>query len=423
MCARAVFASCIFCSIAFLGGPSGLGAQQRPTELGASLLQMPGVRAALDAARAIEPQLIEDQIRLCEVEAPPFEEARRAQMYAQMLRDAGLKNVRIDAEGNVLAERPGRQPRPNVVVSAHLDTVFPKGTAVKVRRDGAVLHGPGIGDDCRGLVDLLGVARVLTKSQIATPGTITFIGTVGEEGLGDLRGVKRLFNETLKDKIDRFVSIDGDGLGLTYIGVGSIRYRITFKGPGGHSFGSFGTVNPVHALGRAIAKIADLQVPSMPRTTFNVGRVGGGTSINTIASDAWMEVDLRSSDAQTLRGLEVRFRQSVQEAADQENARWGSSMLSVTLDVVGVRPPGRASLSSPIVQTAISVQKALNLPVSFAEGSTDSNLPLSLGIPALTIDTGGTGFGVHTEQESFDTTDAWKGTQRALLLAIALAQP
>jgi acetylornithine deacetylase/succinyl-diaminopimelate desuccinylase-like protein len=423
MRACALFAFCIVCGIVFLSGPNGLSAQQRAAELGASLLQMPAVRAAVDAARAIEPQLIEDQIRLCEVEAPPFEEARRAEMYAQMLRDAGLKNVRIDAEGNVIAERPGVQARPNVVVSAHLDTVFPKGTAVKVRREGAVLRGPGIGDDCRGLVDLLGVARLLNKSGITTPGTITFVGTVGEEGLGDLRGVKRLFNETLKDKIDRFVSIDGDGLGLTYFGVGSIRYRVTFKGPGGHSFGSFGAVNPVHALGRAIAKIADLQVPSNPRTTFNVGRVGGGTSINAIAPDAWMEVDLRSADPQALRALEVRFRQSVQEATDQENARWGSAALSVTLDVVGVRPAGRSSLSSPIVQTAVSVQKALNLPVSFAEGSTDSNLPLSLGIPALTIDTGGTSFGVHTAQESFDTTDAWKGTERALLLAIALAQP
>ena len=400
-----------------------VSAQQRASELGPSLLQNPVVRTAIDTARAIEPQLIDDQIRLCEVEAPPFQEGRRAQMYAQMLREAGLKNVRIDPEGNVIAERPGQQPRPNVVLSAHLDTVFPKGTAVKVRREGPVLRGPGIGDDCRGLVDVLGVARVLTKSGLVTPGSITFVGTVGEEGLGDLRGVKRLFNETLKDRIDRFVSIDGDGLGMTYIGVGSTRYRVTFTGPGGHSFGSFGTVNPVHALGRAIAKIADLQVASTPRTTFNVGRVGGGTSINAIPGDAWMEVDLRSSDVQTLRALEVRFRQAVQDAADQENARWGSTALTVALDVVGVRPPGRSSLNSPIVQAAVSVQKALNFPVSFAEGSTDSNLPLSLGIPALTIDTGGSGTGVHSEQESFDTTDAWKGTQRALLLTIALAQP
>jgi len=398
-------------------------AQQRASELGPSLLQNPVVRTAIDSARAIEPQLIDDQIRLCEVEAPPFQEGRRAQMYAQMLREAGLKNVRIDPEGNVVGERPGREPRPNVVLSAHLDTVFPKGTVVKVRRDGPVLHGPGIGDDCRGLVDVLGVARVLTKSGLVTPGSITFVGTVGEEGLGDLRGVKRLFNETLKDRIDRFVSIDGDGLGMTYIGVGSTRYRVTFTGPGGHSFGSFGTVNPVHALGRAIAKIADLQVPSTPRTTFNVGRVGGGTSINAIPGDAWMEVDLRSSDVPALRALEVRFRQAVQDAADQENARWGSTALTVALDVVGVRPPGRSSLNSPIVQAAVSVQKALNFPVSFAEGSTDSNLPLSLGVPALTIDTGGSGTGVHSEQESFDTTDAWKGTHRALLLTIALAQP
>ena len=398
-------------------------AQQRASELGPILLQDPVVRTAIDAARAIEPQLIEDQIRLCEVEAPPFQEGRRALLYAQMLRDAGLKNVRIDPEGNVVGERPGQQPRPNVVLSAHLDTVFPKGTVVKVRRDGPVLHGPGIGDDCRGLVDVLGVARVLSKSGLVTPGSITFVGTVGEEGLGDLRGVKRLFNETLKDRIDRFVSIDGDGLGMTYIGVGSTRYRVTFKGPGGHSFGSFGTVNPVHALGRAIAKIADLQVPSTPRTTFNVGRIGGGASINAIPGDAWMEVDLRSSDAQALRALEMRFRQAVQDAADQENARWGSSALTVAVDVVGVRPPGRSALNSPIVQAAVSVQKALDFPVSFAEGSTDSNLPLSLGIPALTIDTGGSGTGVHTEQESFDTTDAWKGTERALLLTIALAQP
>jgi len=403
--------------------PSTLAAQQRASELGSILLRDPVIRAAVDAARAIEPQLIEDQVRLCEVEAPPFQEGRRAQLYAQMLREAGLKNVRIDPEGNVIGERPGQQPRPNVVLSAHLDTVFPKGTNVKIHREGSVLHGPGIGDDCRGLVDVLGVARLLNKSSVVTPGTITFVGTVGEEGLGDLRGVKRLFNETLKDRIDRFVSIDGDGVGMTYIGVGSIRYRVTFKGPGGHSFGSFGTVNPVHALGRAIAKVADLQVPTMPRTTFNVGRVGGGTSINAIPTDAWMEVDLRSSDPQALRALEQRFRQAAQDAADQENSRWGSSALTVVLDIVGVRPPGRSSMNSPIVQTAVSVQKALNLSVSFAEGSTDSNLPLSLGIPALTIDTGGAGTGVHTEQESFDTTDAWKGTARALLLAIALAQP
>ncbi|MSO56542.1 MAG: M20/M25/M40 family metallo-hydrolase [Acidobacteria bacterium] len=410
----------IFC---FLGSLASLSAQLRSSELGFSLLQVPAVRAAVDAVRTVEPQTIKDQINLCEVEAPPFQEARRAQLFARMLLEAGVKNVRIDLEGNVVGERAGQQARPNVVISAHLDTVFPKGTTVKVRREGSVLYGPGIGDDCRGLADVLAVARVLNKSSITTPGTITFVGTVGEEGLGDLRGVRRLFSDTLKDRIDRFVSIDGDGVGITHIGVGSQRYRVTFKGPGGHSFASFGVVNPVHALGRAIARISDFQVPAMPRTTFNVGRVGGGTSINAIASDAWMEVDLRSSDAQTLRSLGLRFRQAVDEAVAQENARWQSQALTVTVEVVGVRPSGRSSVSSAIVQAAVSVNKALNLPVSFGEGSTDSNFPISLGIPAITIDTGGTGTGAHTVDELFNTSDAWKGTQRALLLALALAQP
>ena len=409
-------------SLALLSG-AVVHAQQRAADLGPLLLQQPAIREAVDAARLTETQTIDDQIRLCEIEAPPFQESRRAQLFAQMLRETGLKAVRIDAEGNVIGERPGQQPRPNVVMSAHLDTVFPKGTNVRVRREGSVLHGPGIGDDCRGLADVLAVARLLNKFAITTPGTITFVGTVGEEGLGDLRGVKRLFADTLKDKIDRFVSIDGDGLGVTNIGIGSVRYRVTFKGPGGHSFGSFGTVNPVHALGRAIARIADLQVPSNPRTTFNVGRIGGGTAVNAIAEDAWMEVDLRSSDATTLRMLETRFRQAIDEATVQENARWGSQELTSTLEVVGTRPPGRSSLNAPIVQAAISVQKALNFPLSFAEGSTDANLPLSLNIPAITIDTGGAGSGVHTVDEAFNTTDAWKGTQRALLLTVALAQP
>jgi tripeptide aminopeptidase len=398
-------------------------AQQRAAELGPMLLQNPAVRTAVEFARTDEMRTIEDQIRICEVEAPPFQETKRGELYAGLLREAGLKNIRVDAEGNVIAERPGANARPNVVVSAHLDTVFPRGTNVKVRRDGYVLRGPGVGDDCRGLADLVAVARALNKAGVTTPGTITFVGTVGEEGLGDLRGVKRLFNETLKDKVDRFVSIDGEGLGVTHIAIGSMRFRVTFKGPGGHSFGSFGIVNPIHALGRAMARIADFQAPSSPRTTFNVGRIGGGTSINAIASEAWMEVDLRSGDMASLRTLEKQFRQAVNDAVTQENARWNSSALTVSIDTVGMRPAGRLPSSAPIVQAAISVSKALNLPLSFSEGSTDANLPLSLGIPSVTIDAGGRGSGAHTENETYDATDAWKGTQRAILLTIALAQP
>ena len=366
---------------------------------------------------------IDDQIRICEVEAPPFQEAKRAELYAGMFRDAGLRNVRIDAEGNVIGERPGADARPNVVLSAHLDTVFPRGTNVKVRREGYVLRGPGIGDDCRGLADVLAVARALNKAGVSTPGTITFVATVGEEGLGDLRGVKRLFNETLKDKIDRFVSIDGEGLGVTHIAIGSARFRVTFKGPGGHSFGSFGVVNPIHALGRAMARIADFQVPGSPRTTFNVGRVGGGTSINAIASEAWMEVDLRSGDTASLRSLEKQFRQAVQDAVAQENARWNSS------GAHRLHRNRRHASRGPIARVGAHRSsgdlrlESAEPSVPFSEGSTDANLPLSLGIPAVTIDAGGRGSGAHTENETFDATEAWKGTQRALLLTVALAQP
>jgi tripeptide aminopeptidase len=401
---------------------SAASAQQDAANVGARLLQDGAIKSALANIRAAEPQTIEDQVRLCEVEAPPFKEAKRAQLYAQMFRDAGLQNVRIDKEGNVLGERRGSQPRPHVVFAAHLDTVFPEGTNVTVKREGNVLRGPGIGDDCRGLAVLLAVARIITKANIQTPGTITFVGDVGEEGLGDLRGVKYLFQEGMKGQIDRFVSIDGTGLGLTHIAVGSLRYRVTFKGPGGHSYGAFGMVNPIQALGRAMARIADFQVAKEPKTTFNVGRIGGGTSVNAIPYEAWMEVDMRSADPASLQSVDATFHKAVDDAVTDENARWGSRQLTVEKTLVGSRPAGRTQADAPIVVAAISVTKALNIPVSLDEGSTDSNIPMNLGIAAITIDGGGRGRGAHALDESFDSTDSWMGTQRALLLALALAQ-
>jgi acetylornithine deacetylase/succinyl-diaminopimelate desuccinylase-like protein len=309
------------------------------------------------------------------------------------------------------------------VFSAHLDTVFPENTNVKVTREGNVLRGPGIGDDCRGLAVLLAVVRAMDKASVTTPGTITFVGTVGEEGLGDLRGVKALFNETLKGQIDRFVSVDGTGLGISHIAVGSHRYRVTFKGPGGHSYGAFGIANPVHALGRAIAGMADLQVPSDPKTTFNIGRVGGGTSVNAIAFEAWMEVDMRSADAASLQAVDARFHKAVDEAVVAENARWNDrGRVTVDKQLVGDRPAGRTEERSPIVAAALSVSRALGLTSLLDEGSTDANLAISLGIPAITVDGGGRGTGSHSLEEAFDTTDSWRGTQRAVLLAIALAQ-
>lgn len=404
------------------GGAAGR-AQEGAAELGPRLLENPAVKAALAAARAGEPQTLEDQVALCEIPAPPFKEQERAEAFRQRFEQLGLRNVRIDGVGNVLGERPGAAPRPHLVFSAHLDTVFPEGTDVTVTRNGALLRGPGIGDDCRGLAVLLAVVRALDAGGVETPGTITFVGTVGEEGLGDLRGVKHLFGQELKGRVDRFVSIDGTGLGITHVAVGSHRYRVTFKGPGGHSYGAFGLANPIHALGRAIAAIGDFQVPADPKTTFSVGRIGGGTSVNSIAFEAWMEVDMRSVDPAALARLDAQFQEAVDAALTAENARWnGRGQLTVEKEMVGDRPAGQTAADHPLVRAAVSVTEALGLPVSLDEGSTDANTPMSLGIPAITIDGGGRGTGAHSLGEAFDATDAWQGAQRATLLAIALAQ-
>jgi tripeptide aminopeptidase len=392
--------------------------------LGQALMSDAAVKAALASIKAGEPQLLEEQIRLCEVPAPPFKEQKRAEVYRDLFVSLGLRNVRIDAVGNVIGERPGKAARPNVVVAAHLDTVFPEDTNVKVTREGPVLKGPGIGDDCRGLAVILGVIRALNAAKIETPGTITFVGDVGEEGLGDLRGVKHLFRTELKDRIDRFVSVDGNGYGITHVGVGSKRYRVAFKGPGGHSWSDFGLVNPIHALGRAIDAISELQVPSSPKTTFNVGRIGGGTSVNSVPFDAWMEVDMRSADPASLAAVDAKFRKTIDDALKAEKARWREhGTLTVDPQVVGDRPAGRTPQNAPIVRAAISVTKALGIPVSLDEGSTDANIPMSMSIPAITIDGGGKGTGSHSLAETFDSTDSWKGTQRALLVALALARP
>jgi tripeptide aminopeptidase len=398
-------------------------AQERAAEIGALLLKETSVLAAVEAAKKNEPWVLEEQARLCEIPAPPFKEAERAKAYAQAFEALGLTNVRIDSVGNVLGERTGAMPRPHVVFSAHLDTVFPDGTNVTVTREGSILKGPGIGDDCRGLSVVLGVIKALKDASVQTEGTITFVGTVGEEGLGDLRGVKHLFGGELKGKIDRFVSVDGTGLGITHIGVGSLRYRVAFSGPGGHSYGAFGLANPIHALGRAIAKIGDFQVPSEPKTTFNVGRIGGGTSVNSIAFEAWMEVDMRSADPAALRAVDTNFHRAVDAALEEENRRWKNrGKLTVDKKLVGDRPAGRTTETEGIVQAAVSVTRGLGLQIRLDEGSTDSNIPMSLGIPAVTIDGGGRGTGAHSLGETFDSTSSEQGTQRALLLAIALAK-
>ncbi len=407
-------------SLLLLSVAAGLtGWAQEPS----ALLQDPGVKAALETAKRNEPKFIDEEVRICEIPAPPFHETERGRELQRLFNGLGLKDVRMDKAGNVIGVRPGRATHPNLVFSAHLDTVFPEGTSVKVTREGTLLKGPGIGDDCRGLVVMLATIQALNDAQVETPGTITFVADVGEEGLGDLRGVKNLFDDSLKGQIDKFVSVDGTGLGMTNVGVGSMRYRVTYKGPGGHSYGAFGMANPIHALGRAIAKIADFEVPADPKTTFNVGRVGGGTSINAIAFEAWMEVDMRSADVASLKALDDRFNAAVRAAAEEENRRWHNrGKLTVSPELVGLRPAGQTPANSPIVQTALGVSHALGIEETLHEGSTDSNVPMNLHIPAITISGGGRGTGAHSLNETFDTVDSWRGTQRAILLAIALAR-
>jgi acetylornithine deacetylase/succinyl-diaminopimelate desuccinylase-like protein len=381
------------------------------------------VRAALESTKASEPRTITDQVRFCEVPAPPFKEAARGEVLRRALVDIGLRNVRVDRVGNVLGDRPGQAAHPHVLVAAHLDTVFPEDTPVRVTRQGATLRGPGIGDNCRGLAVLVAVARAMNQADVPTTGTVTFVANVGEEGIGDLRGMKALFGETLKGQIDQFVSLDNGGLHITTVGIGSRRYRVTFKGPGGHSFGDFGIPNPANALGRAVAKIAELEVPSAPRTTFNVGRIGGGTSVNAIPQEVWMEVDLRSSAAAALAQLETRLEQALNSAAADENARWQRpGVVTVTRALIGDRPAGRTPDQSAIVTAAVAAGEALGLSLGFSESSSDANLPMSLKIPAIAIGAGGGPRNTHTLEESFDTTDSWKGTQYALLLTIALAR-
>jgi acetylornithine deacetylase/succinyl-diaminopimelate desuccinylase-like protein len=390
----------------------------------AALAQTPPVQKALQYAKSIEPEIIAEQRRVCEIAAPTGQEEKRGLEFQRIFASLGLKNIRIDAVGNVIGERPGKAARPNAVIAAHLDTVFPEFVGLKTKMEGSIIHGPGIGDDCRGLAVLIGIVRSLDHAKIETAGTLTFVANVGEEGLGDLKGVKNLFNVSMKDKIDSFISIDGTGLRITRIGVGSYRYRLAYKGKGGHSFGAFGSANPVHAMGRAIAKIGDFEVPDHPKTTFNVGRVGGGTSVNSIAFESWAEVDMRSSDAKSLNSLDEKFKTAAVQALNEENARWkNKGKIDVEIKMLGNRPAGETAENAPILKTALAVSKALGFAAetTTGEGSTDSNYPMSLHIPALTIGGGGRGEAAHSPEESFDITDSWKGTQRAILLALALA--
>ncbi|MBW3552906.1 MAG: M20/M25/M40 family metallo-hydrolase [Gemmatimonadetes bacterium] len=381
------------------------------------------VREAFRVVEELRPRTRADHITLTEIPAPPFAEEARARAFAGMLREAGADSVWIDEEGNVLALRRGRTGGDALVLSGHLDTVFPEGTDVTVRVRGDTLHAPGVGDDTRGLVVVLTVLRAMEAAGLETERDVLFVGTVGEEGLGDLRGVKHLFREG-GPEIAAFISIDGSGENrVTHQGLGSRRYRATVRGPGGHSWGAFGTANPAHALGRAIRLFderAAEYVATGPRTSYNVGVIGGGTSVNSVPFEAWMEVDMRSVDDERLRGIDALFRRTVHEAVAEQNGRprRGDS-LTVELELVGDRPSGSIAADAPLIQRARAAISHFGLEPSLGRSSTDSNIPISRGIQAVTLGGGGEGSGAHSLHEWWLDRDSHIAIQRTLLVVLA----
>jgi tripeptide aminopeptidase len=388
----------------------------------------PKFKAAMAALDKDHDRLVAEIIQLTEVPAPPFKEDARGAAYLEMLRAAGLSNVERDAEGNVMGLRRGTGDGPLIAIAAHLDTVFPEGTDVKVKRDGTRLAAPGIGDDTRSLAVLLAMIRAMNAAGIQTKSDILFIGDVGEEGLGDLRGMKYLFQKgPYRDRIKTFISMDGAGGGddITHGAVGSKRYRATFKGPGGHSYGAFGLVNPAFAMGNAIQKFARIQVPASPKTTFNVGVMGGGTSVNSIPFESWMEVDMRSESRAELEKVNETFIGILNEAVAEENKARSTRLGPIQLDLklVGDRPSGQTPKDAPLVLTAAAAIRAAGMTPTYSFSSTDSNIPISLGIPAITIDSGGRGGRAHALDEWIDVEKAssLRGIQSALALLLTLA--
>ncbi|MGH6998853.1 MAG: M20/M25/M40 family metallo-hydrolase, partial [Phenylobacterium sp.] len=377
-----------------------------PKDDAARIVASPAFKAATAILDKEHDRTVADIITLTEIPAPPFKEEARGKAYKAMLEAHGLTDVEIDPEGNVMGLRKGTKDGPVVVVSAHLDTVFPEGTNVKVRREGTKLFAPGVADDTHNLAVLLAWIRALDAAKIKTASDILFVGTVGEEGPGDLRGVRYFFNQgKYKDRTKAFFSVDGlDPSGITHVGVGSKRYRATFSGPGGHSYGSFGIVNPMAAMGKAIADFYEVQVPASPKVTYSASVTGGGTSVNAIPNKVFTEFDMRSADAGELAKLDGRFKAIMQAAVDHENKARSTSVGQVSVEIkpIGDRPAGQTDKAAALVAGTAAAIEALGYKPQYAASSTDANAPMALGIPAITIGGGGSGGRAHSLDEWID---------------------
>lgn len=397
----------------------------------AMLERVRGLAARDDVARAMSickeqvAEAMAEQVKIAEIESPTFAEKVRGEAVMELMRSYGLTEVVMDPSGNVVGRRPGTGSGPTLAIAAHLDTVFPAGTDLTVRREGNLYYGPGIGDNASGIRSMLQVLRALEGAGIRTEGDILFVGTVGEEGNGDIRGAKALFDGSRK--IDGFMALDMADVNTLQNGAtGAHRWRLSIEGEGGHSYLDYGHVpSAIHAMCRAGALIADFDLPETPKTTYTIGTIKGGTTVNTIAAKCSVDVDLRSVDVQELAKLEETVLAAFEKAVELENAHWpkadAAHQLKLVKTQIGNRPAGLRPDNCPAVQAALAAMATMGIEVKQCRpSSTDANMPMSINIPAVCIGTGGVTNLEHSLKEFFDSTDMEKGPQLATLIALAL---
>ncbi len=392
----------------------------------AEFAALPAVRKALARLASYEDWITDRQAEFCAIPAPSFEEHARAEYFVRQFTRLKLENVRQDSEGNVLAEIPGaaaKRDRKIVAVTAHLDTVFPRNTAVAVRRERGRLLGPGVTDNGAGLSALLAVARVVRECAIETRDTLLFVPNVGEEGQGNLRGMRHLLSHgSLTEKLRAVLVVDGPGHEhVVTEGLGSRRFEVSFEGPGGHSWRDFGTVNPVYALGRAVGEIAGVPLSEGAQSTCSVTEIRAGTSVNSIPTSATMKVDIRSSCENEMTRLAARVKEIAEAASEHESRRASRGGLRVAITDIGHRPAAALPENARILAVLREVDQHLGIATRLEQSSTDANVPFSLGIEAVCIGAGGRGGGTHSTAEWFDPEGRVLGLQRILLATIALA--
>lgn len=391
-------------------------------------VQAAQVQAARKRVRQIDAETLSEMIALAQIPAPPFGEAERAAWMARRFCEIGLLDVCTDEIGNVFARLPApveHETEQPILLAAHLDTVFSADTCVDVRRDGKRILAPGIADNARGLAALLAVAKVLVQCPVPTIRPIVLVATVGEEGVGDLRGVKHLLRagSPWRDAAG-FITVDGTGRRrIVYRAIGSRRFAVTLRGPGGHSWADWGLVNPIHTLGLAVSRLAELQLPRQPKSALTVGRIGGGTSVNAIPADAWMEIDVRSEAGATLMEVEQQVRRILTTVGEDANAarRRGTPTLQLEIRVIGDRPCGETPVNSAIVRAARAATRLLGDHAEMVASSTDANVPIALGIPAIAIGAGGESGGTHTLDEWYTNDGGPEGIERCLLAVLGAA--